>query len=1084
MVNNRLHSTLKKILNPNVKMIHRKDTIISNFNFFIAKSPIDNVYEDVLKQLLKNSYIRSSLNFYVSKHDDFGSKGYFGVTSVSVDRMAILYKTIINQEHLKLKSFELHKQAISQLIIQGRYLQAKEKLLTYDREVCPSLWSISVLAKIEVLNKSSEPHADWLKTTNSLSLRHYAISYEKQIAVDASTYLDNKIRRHNREFFNAKAYQLAAFNALLHLPYPLYEQANSIFAFHSIQNLPLLDFYESLSEIFAQHYNDDASSIITPPLEDIRKDIITNTNLNGFKVLSNALTPYSQSVLNRYNNGDYISIIDELEGNFGTLDSMASNLNIYAKSYIYSSRVPTKNLPSILLSSITQLINIYLLKNTNTAIQQLISTASRLAPIQEYKHILISILKAAPYYFDEHTRNKIASSANFLIERATPLDSKDFLPPYFQENDTVNRCTGENLILKNSILKKIHEKTNQYHDIESDIYAYRESTPIFKDYVELMVFYLNTLNDNARLLKFTAQTLIDSPQSYICFPLNELIEYISAEEIFTIEAVIAVYIYNVNSKRKLQETFNDTYEAYFLESGLNRFSDMFESRESMTDMEIFLLKKISTSENMDYLGIFDDEIDLTLERIKIITQLNSLNYIDRDSFEKEFTELVDNVVIGSGAAKLTSAKIFVDTDSIYRQNKSEIDSLIATHKRTSNEVNDYQSEPFQSKDALPDEVEDVDSLAKISLILRREFINNPDAGLDKILSSEIRHGFFGNLMCSKLQERKILCELDENGNYVNKHWVDYYHIVHKDIMSQVHDQLKKFTENFNRLIEEAEGWMKTTITSEPGIIFNFQYNNWDNMILSHNLRNEGVDNYIQSVFTILNDKLLINLNSMKGTLNTTLSNRIDAIFNNLIKGITDKKRNASLTDLMEQIKTAQYETKESIKTACEWFNFKKDISFEPFPVEHLIKLATRCYSQISPTTISFIHGNLSEQIRNVPGSHISAMVQTLINCFNNALKHGSERDKIFISSAYHSPDSYSIYVKNTISKHKEDELNKGALARINDTLSNMDSNELLIKEGGTGLYKSKYELLKCDPNYNISLCCENGLFIAEIRYGK
>lgn len=1065
-------------------MINRKDAIITRFNYFIAKQPIDASYETALKHLLENNHIRNSLNFYMLRHDDFGTKGYFGISSVSIDRMAILYKAVILQNHFKLKEFELHKRKISQLIIQGNYALAKKTLLSYDIK-SPSLWSVSILAKIDVLNKNPPAHSEWLTTTNALTLKHYAISYEKQSAIDASTYLDNKIRRHNREFFNAKAYQLAAFNALLYLPYPLYEQADSIFAFHSIQNLPLIDLHESLCEIYYQNSSQDKDAIFTTSklLDKIATDINENTELESFRMITRELSPYTKDVLHRYNNGDYTSIIDELENSFTSLDSMISNINIYAKSYIYSNRMPIKSLPTILLSSITQLINIYLLKNTNTAIQQLISTASRLTPLQEYKHVLISILKAAPYYFDEDARDKIANSAKFLYEPATPIESTNFIPPYFESYPLGLDSKAQNLILKNSILRKIHENSFTTDEIEHDLNIYKRSTAIFKDYIDLMVFYLKKLKDNSRLLEFTAQTLIDSPQSYICFPLNELIDYITTEEIFTLEAVIAVYIYNVNSKGKIQEVFNDTFEAYFLESGLSRLSNMLESRKALTNMEVFFLKRISIPDNMNYLGIFDDEIDLTLERIKIITQLNALDYISRDSFEKEFTELVDNIAIGSGAAKLTSAKIFVDTDSIYRQNKSELDSLIAIHKSTNLNANDFNGKPFDSVDALPDEVEDLDSLAKISLILRREFINNPDAGLDKILSSEIRHGFFGNLMCSKLQERKILCELDENGNYVNKYWLEYYHIVNKDIMSQVHEQLKRFTESFNGLIEEAEGWMKTTITSEPSIIFNFKYDNWDNMILSHSLNTEGVDNYIQSVFGILNEKLAINLNTMKATLNTTLSNKVDAIFNNLIKGITEKKKNASLTDLMELIKTAQYETKESIKTACEWFNFKKDIDFDPYPVNNLIKLATRCYSQISPTTISFIHEN-SEIIRNVPGSHISAMVQTLINCFNNALKHGLDRDKIFLSCEYHGAEGYSIYIKNTISKNKATQLNQGALEKINRTLNTMNSNELLIKEGGTGLYKSKYELLKCDQNYNISLYCENNLFITEISYGK
>ncbi|MFK5173528.1 hypothetical protein ACI3QN_13525, partial [Propionibacterium freudenreichii] len=57
-----------------------------------------------------------------------------------------------------------------------------------------------------------------------------------------------------------------------------------------------------------------------------------------------------------------------------------------------------------------------------------------------------------------------------------------------------------------------------------------------------------------------------------------------------------------------------------------------------------------------------------------------------------------------------------------------------------------------------------------------EYFNNKEVGLDINLSSEIRHGFFGNLICSSPQSKHLITELDENGNYKsNDYCLKYYH---------------------------------------------------------------------------------------------------------------------------------------------------------------------------------------------------------------------------------------------------------------------------------------------------------------------
>ncbi|MBW3844970.1 hypothetical protein [Aeromonas hydrophila] len=1072
--------TVAMILNPKVPLHFKKQQTMINFHNFIITAPINEFFFKTLNILLDSKIIQAFLNQYINDPRKFGSHGLYDSKEMTPERIAILYSLILKKNSHITRLFEEHKNNVSSKLIQGRYADAISLMDNFDENQKKSLWSLSVRTKIKILSRNNESFSEQPKFDNYFCETTYQTAHDKQTAIDADVYLDNAIRRKNREFINAGAFALSGFNALVQLPHPFYEQANSLYSFMRLQPLPLLDLYDRFSEIIKQHYFtlDQENGKVIQFLDSIKSDV------NLFHFVSNnevCLSKDAEHFITLYTEGSYNKIIERLENELHEVEDILTNINLFAKSYIYLNKKPSKNLPSIILSCITQLINIHLYQNTNTAIQQLMSIASKLQPLDIYRHLLISIIKAAPCYFDNETKEKIILSSKFLNHPFHKIDDIDF--PAINITSKQDEKTNSLLLKKNSIIRFISEK--KYSAAEELLFSYKLDTPINKDFIELMVYNLSKQQDKNKLIGFTASTLIEKPQSYISFPLDDIIEYIKKEEIFNLEAVAITYIYSKNKRQKIKEIFNDTYEAYFLESGIEKFSDILETVEPLTKMQHFLLREICSIENMEYLGIFS-EMDLIFERIKIITQLYNISEMPADDFESEFADLVEYIAVSSGAAKLTTAKIFVDCDNIYKQNKPEIDDLLSLHcKINYSNTGSSNDDKLDSETLLADENEDASALNRIAYLLRRDYINHPDFGLDKTLSSEIRHGFFSNLMCSKLQERKLLCELDENGVFVNRHWLEYYLYVNKEITQQIHELLRKFTIQFYHLIEEAEKWMKASIGNDNTSAFNFSFNRFDDAIIASSINIYGIEHYPNYIIRILNDKLDQGLDDIKLRLNVDLADKIDSLFNKLIGDIIHKKQSTSLTDLMDNLNAVQNETKESIRTACEWFSLKKEIVFDPYPIEDLIKLAVRCYSQISPTSIIIKH-EIDEGISDIyiPGEHISAIVKTIINFLNNAVYHGTNNDSIIIraDSIPANSSGYIISTTNLVSMHTKKDLDFGKLHKITEKLSFMNSNELLIKEGGSGLYKSKYELLRCDRKFNLKVNCYDNKFTAAIIY--
>jgi hypothetical protein len=79
----------------------------------------------------------------------------------------------------------------------------------------------------------------------------------------------------------------------------------------------------------------------------------------------------------------------------------------------------------------------------------------------------------------------------------------------------------------------------------------------------------------------------------------------------------------------------------------------------------------------------------------------------------------------------------------------------------------------------------------------------------------------GNLICSSPQSKHLITELDENGNYKsNVYWLEYYNMINDNILNDIDVLLVKFSADFNKLIDIAENWMKTSLNGdEPDRVF-------------------------------------------------------------------------------------------------------------------------------------------------------------------------------------------------------------------------------------------------------------------------
>lgn len=1082
------NTLVNSVLNPKA-FIGSKTSARSNQFYQFIMTASDDEFNRAIDTILNDKDIYSLLNQNALQISEMLTKIVVNHREITTFRALRFYRSIISKRLDDITYFQKTKVEVESLFVRGSYDQVLKLIEDIDNNLGSSFWTINVRFATYSASKQYskiDEYLEWLKNENKDSIFQEVvrvIAWKSQ-SFDSEIIVDSMVRRPNKEFIEGGALDIAAFYSLLLLPYPLFDDVNLGYSIKWLQQLTLIDTYEALIKISSCILQDENVD------SNLRDELCkTFSMFEGFEnsriknliyTLKTKNHPKHNSKFDKeienYSKGNYSYVIDSLEKNFKQDDNLISKINIYAKSYIHLNKTPN-NLPSFISDVINNLIKIYSLVDANQSVSLLKNLAIKYSSLEISEHLVISIDKAAPFFFNDNQKQKLKSSSFFLSLPLTPLScSTEHRPAlYISELDTES---PEHLLLKKKAIKSL--LSNNKNTLEHIDNFYR-NTKIIKDAIEIKVEYFLKNNDLDGLIAYSSEEMIANPNSSLCLPLGIIIEYINENCIYTLDSVICAYYYNYFSIDDESSILNEVFEEFILTLNINRPSELV--KEGLSKKEIFLLQDISKPEVMDYLGCFDDNNDLKIERINILNKLVDHKYLSQLDIDNECKDIVDDMLLESEAAKFNDAKIFVDTKFIIDKRKDDITSILNQFSSTSNTLEpDIESLSKIESMTVPKGNKN-DLVTRVISLLLVEFMNNKEVGLDKNLSSEIRHGFFSNLMCSKLQHRNLITELNEKGSHKsNNYWLDYYSMINKSIMSDIDEILIKFSYNFNKLIEVAEEWMKVSLNGDEEerlFIFEFNIDEFEKVrkfIDSNNNPSE----VCELIFSIFNTKLSECMSAVKSKLNEDFVVKVDELFSTLIDDITESKRGTSLSDLLSEIRLANTEVKEDIRTVCEWFSFKKSVEFESFEIEKSILLAERCFKQINNCDIN-INIETNAEI-TIEGSHLYPLVFTYINCFNNSFKYSHSDKDIDISVNEIGTDGFSINVTNAISQDSKIRLESGVLEKVRSNLLTMENHELLTTEGGSGLYKSLHSLRMVSEHYNLLPSVTDNKFCVELTY--
>ncbi|MFZ8143638.1 hypothetical protein [Alteromonas macleodii] len=1090
----KVFEVVTSILKPS--RLNKNASTVDRFFNFLGSYQWDD-YEEIIKILLKEETIKSSLNQYCDEHSAFSKASY---PTIHYDRLLSFYKLMLINDSELIEIFDALRIEIEGYILSGEYDKAKISL-EIMREKCGfSIWYVSTYFNVLALNNNYEEINDkynYWKSVNKEALFDLILSnlYRKVKGADVITVVEDSTVRMNEEMVSGGAPAFASLFTLLFLPYPIYGNFETPRALFYLQLFPLVDVYYLLLELTGHvATNKDNTVRQVTSLNNALNELAINIDSHQLRLTKKVFSSRKENnkftnnfdysndkVLAYYNEGDYLSVINYLEKKTEYSNEDIVRVNIYAKSHIFLNKTPSAKLPPFFKSILEYLISIYLMENSEKSINEVYAIAMKHHNFTYSRYLIHSLTLASPYFLDNEQRKKLL---NTLVGGTTPMgESTGATAIYAGKSNERNSKLLEVKVMLNMELCKGEEKDPG--TIFRLLAEFEELALIRKDFIEIKVEAFRQMRNYSELVGFAAAELLENASSIISFPVEEIASYIDENCFYSEDAVIFAHFYSKLKDRNIDRLLNEVFEEYIFENKIKKPSLYLSSIESISRKEAFIFGDVATPSLITYLAIFKSSKELSSERLQILEELKRLKAISDSAYTSEYVLILEDFIIDVGVSQVSRSKINIDKSQFMTSNFSIVqsyldrlnldESTIELDKLFSDE--NLETKTLYAKGTL-------NELA-ISLYeeLARNFLTNENYGLDKNLSSEIRHSFFSNQITSTLRSNSLNAELNIEGRYeTDSHWTKHYSFVNSNIMKNVEQVIAKFVKHVDVLIAEAETWMKVCHghSATEGVFRISRLELEDFKKFKEVMQNSSNPNdTLEFAYQNLTEQLSDKLSLMQKKLHEEFLNEMDKLFGRLLAELQNVRKGTQLAELFNAVNSAQEGIKDDIKIVCEWFSLKSKKIDTPFLITNVVDIAERCFKDCFNSENRIV--KKINSVTLIDGSLISNLVFTLISCFHNVAKYGVINCKITVDFQS-SNDGFVLKVSNPITKARARLLEKGVLRTLQNKIQKMESTELLFEEGNTGLYKCADKLKACSKTCTLVPKLENQTFTVEVRY--
>lgn len=874
-----------------------------------------------------------------------------------------------------------------------------------------------------------------------------------------------------------------------------------------LQTLPLVDLYNGIIHTLSLlHIQSDEINVEWAPLnmESYVAQIASKVNdrilsrivsLRSTNAILGNEDPATKRILELYESGRYSECIDEYQKSIQSLKDPLAFSNILAKAAAYSGDLDWHLGHGILFDLISDLADIYRLNDRSVASRdRIISRIIQLHGILPTTTLQIPLIVALPL---AHSKKAITQLLKLSeIESKEPMRLLNISPQrevieHLVRRDVFNTNTADlQRKIRRALLNSIDNSDST--DVFAQFALLRATDILRKDFYELLTYYCLKFEHIEKLLEDIATALVQTPDIIICLPMGEIIESIETHRISSEDAIIICNSYNRRISTTKDYVLHEALEDYLDAKKISRPSELLSQKSKLTPKEVTFFLEVCTLEVMDFLSCFDDSDDLRAERMKILDKLLVLDAINPDERMKELELLVSQTIIDSVTHKINGPKIYIDNEIISKKARPEVETLLRTYREA-----DEKDDGTQRFTLLAPEFrgEDGPQLAYVSgaranaVLKMRSVVCNifrfdEKHGLDKNLSTEIRHGFFANQMRASLEKYQLITQANDAGQYEpNLHWRKENDFLIISAVERIDNVLKKFSERFDALIGNAEGWMKIGDSPGEGPYMEMDTEELESLKLSAS-GGGTAEELINQILDVIWERTEKWLEEMRDRLNIALKNEIDCLFDELEANISGIGHGAPLIKLTSAIREARREIAVDIVTTAEWFRRSSTIDIGSSNIEYVVRAATSSFEKVKS-----LEGSITMEVESsagattVSGKAVRPFVIAVINLLDNCFIHsGNWRDTIVMVHVYKDSTNCMIEISNNLTSQKQALLTEKFIHELNEKARNQSSLVLMRAEGGSGVSKAYQQIFASRIGSNLEVKLHENRFIARISY--
>lgn len=1101
----------------------KSKNLLNDINRFKVSVPL-NLMGEYIKEIIKIDNVRKIIlgKSIYRIYDDFITKR-IKLTNTDLNRNLYWCACILCEHKDILNNFIILRDEFSLKLISGEYDHAEKILDKIELNFGLSYWLIENKIALLGISKGLSGQSDY---ANEIILD---CSEQSLFQVLFSKIINRCIPNTSWEKYcdsvNETTNELQAANQTAMYSYIDYKlnfygtkkQLNvaDIIDYESVSSI--IDRYLTfirISQIVQSYTFEDSNSIkMSYIINKIKNDILDwnidriycDINNIQYKNYSNEIS----EALNSYTIGDYLKAKNLIENCLNENKNITFLYEVYAKCLMFLSE---KNV-SLSKSTMSNKICEYMLSivirdenydNSKNSLLKLISSFHHLGQMSYF------------YYFIDRECSCRLESKNTWIDKFAILNSESFNPieiTIFNDLNYTNNVLEDSGITMN-FLKIIGEKSidkilgldipndrkiyyslmlNQDSgDIENALNNCEElilSKNIYYRYLgvceKINCYFIK--GDYEKCVYILKCAFMDYKNIYDKLPVELIIDKIEKNKLnsilFSIEFLFVYHLYIKNCGINKAVNFKFYFDGFCKKNNIIKPIEIINKISIPTNELKYFLRYICTTDIIEVLDIWESDEEINMERIHICQELIKLDndQINQKIYDDEIEMLTEKIFIDKSSSRILGGKIDVEIESILKEKGESLSIIYEKYYKSlvqnsigSSGINVGTIESEQNLDIL-----------YFSLIdeIKNEFLFNQTFGLHGNLSVEFRHGKFESIIRSPLKSTHLVTESNKKNEYEdNKYWSDYYSIVTRKVIQEVNSSFKIFSENIDKIIEDAETKWCTIDRKES--LFKFSDVNTRLLDFKYNINNDLMSyHFIRSILkellNILDEKLI----DIRKDVKIRLHSRIDSAFLELERNLQKAKGKIPLSDLETTIFSTRSLLNDAIDEICLRFDLSSKFECNNFDIKIPVKICESTIYKMFSYYNFILNISIDDKINmQFDGKYLYPIFCVILNLFENIFKHSKLDNGLIINlDVVLSEKNLHIHMKNNISKTINILDKRIILSNIKNKIDKKEYLSLVNSEGHTGLYKIE-KILDTNINKNHTMNFEiNDNFAFETK---